>query len=508
MARKRLLETSVRSLCHPASLAAMAILLVNDLLLKQLWPSWWTGKLSDLVGLFFIPFLLAALLAWLVPGRSRWQERVVAGSAFGITAIFWIFAKLDASFNQWVAGVLGIILPYPVHFQCDPSDLLALLSLPGSAWLWWHQKAGCDEIARPETEKTGLTIAKNAVRFPPWSKGVFTAARYFILPTALLLLLADAAMPDVGIRCLEARDGVLLARTSFKRFSSQDGGLTWLDEGTTQEFCPGAMQDELLVKAPGSEIQYRIRRDQSVERSTDGGQTWTEEVHIVPLSEAEKAYLRKQLPGNILFEPLPLDAVIDPASGNLVLAMGHQGVYIRKPDGQWLWVAVGEYQHNPLAQAGLRAYSDLLGDVAWLALAAGLLTWSTLLLRFVPRRWWRILLLALGWVAWGVTVLVFPPALTEGSYVYSISSMGIVASIILAILTVLLISLPVPRLTRATLLRIGLLGLAAGILFILPYGFWVAGIVPAYSLATLFAVGLVVLILAIGLLWRSKTSQP
>jgi len=34
-------------------------MLANDFILKPLWPSWWTGKLSDFAGLFcLLPYVL------------------------------------------------------------------------------------------------------------------------------------------------------------------------------------------------------------------------------------------------------------------------------------------------------------------------------------------------------------------------------------------------------------------------------------------------------------------
>ena len=53
------------SLAHPAFVAALALLLANDLVLKALWPGWITGKLSDVAGLFVLPYFLA----WLWPSR-------------------------------------------------------------------------------------------------------------------------------------------------------------------------------------------------------------------------------------------------------------------------------------------------------------------------------------------------------------------------------------------------------------------------------------------------------
>ena len=100
------------------------MMLVNDFVLKPLAPSWLTGKLSDFAGLFFLPFLLAALLALVLPGR--WVGPV----SFAVTGAGFALLKLDPAFNAAVLAGL------PLRARLDPTDLLALLSLLPAAWLW------------------------------------------------------------------------------------------------------------------------------------------------------------------------------------------------------------------------------------------------------------------------------------------------------------------------------------------------------------------------------------
>ena len=47
---------------HPLALISLVVLVLNDHLLKPLTPGWLTGKLSDVAGLLFFPFLLLALV--------------------------------------------------------------------------------------------------------------------------------------------------------------------------------------------------------------------------------------------------------------------------------------------------------------------------------------------------------------------------------------------------------------------------------------------------------------
>ena len=64
------LYRSLRTLAHPLTWLALALLLVNDHLLRVLWPSWWTGKLGDFAWLFFAPLVLAALVSLIIPAQS------------------------------------------------------------------------------------------------------------------------------------------------------------------------------------------------------------------------------------------------------------------------------------------------------------------------------------------------------------------------------------------------------------------------------------------------------
>ena len=71
-------------LSHPASLIALSVLLLNDHLLRRIWPSWFTGKIGDFAWLFFAPFAAAAFLSWMVPLRGARRDKAVTVLAFGL----------------------------------------------------------------------------------------------------------------------------------------------------------------------------------------------------------------------------------------------------------------------------------------------------------------------------------------------------------------------------------------------------------------------------------------
>jgi hypothetical protein len=110
-------------LLHPLPLAAAAVLLVNDHLLKPAaWPSAAVaGKLSDLAGLFLFPVLATALT------HRRLASAWVLATGVAFTAL-----KLSPGFNRAVELVWG-------GNALDPSDLVAL---PALALSWLYLQRG------------------------------------------------------------------------------------------------------------------------------------------------------------------------------------------------------------------------------------------------------------------------------------------------------------------------------------------------------------------------------
>jgi len=116
-----------RALLNPVWIAALALLVVNDHVLKGsgLLPGALTGKLSDFAGLLVAPALLAALL------RVRDRERLAACHV----AVGSVFAgiQLSAPLADGWSALMGLF-GHPWLITRDPSDLLALPML----WLSWR----------------------------------------------------------------------------------------------------------------------------------------------------------------------------------------------------------------------------------------------------------------------------------------------------------------------------------------------------------------------------------
>ncbi len=126
--RPSILDVSLRCLTLPLSWLAVAILLINDHLFKALTPSWLTGKLSDFAGLFFFPFVLAALLS-LPLDRLHVSPRKAGGLVIFITGICFALIKTVPTINVFASEALSRVIGYRTTFALDPTDLLALVVL-------------------------------------------------------------------------------------------------------------------------------------------------------------------------------------------------------------------------------------------------------------------------------------------------------------------------------------------------------------------------------------------
>lgn len=128
---------------HPVVLVSLALLLVNDHVLKGVGPPVVTGKLSDFAGLAFFPVLLFSLVE-LVTRRAPAARSVIIGCVIATVVVFtlakvWTPAAeayaLAISVLQWPfrAAAVLVLAPgndvpglVPVRHTMDATDLVAL----------------------------------------------------------------------------------------------------------------------------------------------------------------------------------------------------------------------------------------------------------------------------------------------------------------------------------------------------------------------------------------------
>jgi hypothetical protein len=459
------LQKALTLLAHPLSLGAMALLLLNDQLPRRLWPSWWTGKLGDFAWLFFIPFACAVLFAWLVPTGWKRQPGIVAGLAFLLPSGVFVLAKTSPWFHEWTVQLAEAAFGFPVSWRRDPSDLIALASTGLAAWFW---KRG------PALQRPRISLG--------WAA----------LPLAAWLTVANSAAPEMGIRCLGIQDGVLIAAATYQSYRSTDGGASWQPDpqvsGTAG--CDQNATGNTVADPQRPELAYRFVPGVSIERSVDAGQTWQEIFSLIPPAEAEQAfYTRRGYNG--IYHPGPQDALVDPSSGNVLFAMGYEGLLLYQPEQDlWVWAPAGEFSRVELGwlDYGDQMLSLLLGELL-LAALFGVLSASTLAPR-VRRSWPRVLFLSIAWLLWGVTAFLFPPALTYSGYGSGLVSVSILAAAVIILPLGIDAALGIGRGAPRQFLFYALAALANAVLFFIPFLLWVSNVLPLYTLAFYLALTL------------------
>lgn len=109
-----------------AAVMSLALLVLNDRIFKQ-HPTWLTGKLSDVTGLFLVPYPLVGFFVF-VQNRSRMWATLfhpLLGSTW--VGLVFIWAKT----SQVGADTLEKWWPWPtswndIQIVRDPTDLIAL----------------------------------------------------------------------------------------------------------------------------------------------------------------------------------------------------------------------------------------------------------------------------------------------------------------------------------------------------------------------------------------------
>jgi hypothetical protein len=122
---------------YPVVWFSIGLLLINDHILKNIYPSWLTGKLSDFAGIFFFPFIVAAGLSIFLV-KFNLTTRQIGQIAFGLVATWFVLLKALQPVNHFTAHVASKLLGFPTKISLDPTDLISLLTLI-PAWVMWEQ---------------------------------------------------------------------------------------------------------------------------------------------------------------------------------------------------------------------------------------------------------------------------------------------------------------------------------------------------------------------------------
>lgn len=218
---RRITLHPARGLLHPAWLASLVVLALNDHLLKGsgLLPGVLTGKLSDFAGLVVAPLLLAALLR--VQSVRGWVACHVA-----VGAVFSAIQLSAVAADGWSAlmGVCG----FPWVITRDPTDLLTLPALAASRWGFL-----------PVMRRTAAANARRAAE-----AGVATVG----------LLLCAATSDDSSDDCCDTftSDTDTSTDTSTDTDSTTDG---WGEDPS----LPPLTADVYLSNVTGQDVVVRLR---------------------------------------------------------------------------------------------------------------------------------------------------------------------------------------------------------------------------------------------------------
>ncbi len=293
-------------MASPVFVLAVAVLLLNDHVLKAAWPGLVTGKLSDVAGVVMVAVGLMAAT------RSR-------RAAFGATAVTFALLKTQPVVAVWAEPVLGGAT------RTDPWDLLALVALV-PLWPWVSRRR-----ARPATSpRPELLLPLQIV----------------VVSCAVFATTATSCQSD-AVDALAYSDGSVFVASDSAVYRSDDFGRTWVESDVspwdgslgTVRFgrgtpCPSGVSCVAIARSDasptGSIVVEQVLGD--------------ERAAILTLTSDQQDRIDQLAPpicgGALVSDAIAFDA---PDGGHVVLAMGEAGVLHRLPSGDWEWAAVGPY---------------------------------------------------------------------------------------------------------------------------------------------------------------------
>lgn len=279
---------------RPEFVGAVGILAVNDHILKPQVGGWWTGKLSDVAGVFVVTVVVG-----LVTGRPN-ASGVAVGTGF--TAL-----KVVPAVAVAAAPVLGGVT------RSDPTDLVALVViLPAPAFLRREERT---EPGR------GLVVVSSVLAVL-----VTTATSCESSPVVDAFVVTD----DGSVHARISEDLVDESgetQPSQRWAESDDGGVTW--RSSTEPKPEASMADQARAPAIGC---FRTRYG-LVQQSEAAAGPWRTSFAFTH-EQRERMDLR-QACGEGRAVPTVIAVVDRPDGDHVVVAMESQGVLHRSPDGQW-----------------------------------------------------------------------------------------------------------------------------------------------------------------------------
>jgi hypothetical protein len=278
----------------PVLVGSIAVLLVNDHVLKSAWPGLVTGKLSDVAGVLMLGVLATVVL------RRPCAACVAVAVAFGLL-------KTVPAVADLAVPVLG------GRTLTDATDLLAVVALIP---LWRWMSTG------PKPCGSHRVVLKSAA------------------VCAAVLATSATSCAESGVQVVGVVGGVIYVEGGgLDSFQSEDGGRTWTRAELDRTDVPysGSKsvcdQDGVCFELVGRGVE---RIETNGERSTDFEVSEDEYDNLVGNLGSSCSY-----DGGLFSSIGTVDA---PDGSNVVVTMSEYGVLHRSADGVWTWVDVGELE--------------------------------------------------------------------------------------------------------------------------------------------------------------------
>ena len=322
-------QRCISALTHPLTLTALLTLLLNDHVFKSLLPGdWTTGKLSDLAWVVFSSPLLAFGLSYVSRGNRLAERGAFAVAYVGFPLLYAAF-NIFEPLHTFIVGTLLNLTDSSVGSPLDPTDSLVIpVGFAVALWIWRQTPIG--------TERFRARVY------------LFAAA---IASIATVATSVGEPSPTEWLAGISSEGAVVVEGASYERYMSNDGGLTW--------GSPIGRSEPLVVDWGGKEVNtprgtYSIR-DTSIVLSVLGAgerevysAAYLNDQSNVWAQRYSTRHLRSDL--TQLYEDSehfvttePLNLVYDELTGNVVVAMGLQGVLVGTPDETWRRVSVGPF---------------------------------------------------------------------------------------------------------------------------------------------------------------------
>ena len=325
-------QRSRLALTHPVTLAALGVLLLNDLVFKSLWSNpWTTGKLSDLAWVVFASPLLAWLLSLAARDSRRGQRAAFIVAYVGLPLLYAAYNTFAPVHDVIIHG-LSLLSGATSGSPLDPTDSLVIpVGLAVALWVW--RRGGRENHGYGKLRRNAIVL---------------------IAGVAMLASVATSVLEGhtVGVTNVWVNDsGTLVASAGgYFGYESVDGGMTWKrSSGATS--TESSVGRRTSVDTPRG--RYGISGSRIVIYGGDGKETTVYSLAYLHgqanrwIQTVDKEYLIGPQ-----FTVVPHAIAYHPPSGNVVVAMGVEGLVVGTPDGRWLRVGVLGYTPTDFSPAG------------------------------------------------------------------------------------------------------------------------------------------------------------